>query len=71
MKNLFKVIATLLFAFAILGLMLPATVNAATSPALPASINGLPVIYVQTAANTAALASVQNTSSATAVKRIK
>lgn len=73
MKNVFKVIATLLFTNAIVVLMLPGAVSAAAlpaSPALPASINGLPVIYVQTAANTAALASGQNTSSATAVKRI-
>ena len=70
MKNVFKVIATLLFTCALVTLMLSGTVSAATSLALPTSINGFPVIFVQTSANTPSLAAGQNTTSPTAVKRI-
>ena len=54
MKNAFKVIATLLFTSAIVVLMLPGVVSAATSPSstYPASINGLPVVLVEDSANT-------------------
>jgi hypothetical protein len=56
MKKVFKMIATLLFIFTTVALMLPGTVSAAASPALPSSINGLPVIFVQTSTNTPSLA---------------
>jgi hypothetical protein len=54
LKNAFKVIATLLFTSAIVVLMLPGVVSAATSPSstYPASINGLPVVLVEDSANT-------------------
>lgn len=53
MKNVFKVIATLLLTFVIVALMLPSTVNAASSStAYPTSINGLPVVLVEDSTNT-------------------
>lgn len=54
MKNVFKVIATLLFTSAIVTLMLTGAVSAATSasPIYPTSINGMPVVLVKDAANT-------------------
>ena len=72
MKKVFKVITTLFFTFAIVALMLPGTVSAASSPAsiIPTSINGLPVIFVQTPENTPALTTQENASPSTAVKRI-
>ena len=51
MKNAFKVIIALFFTFAIAALMVPYTVNAATSPSYPTSIDGLPVILIETPAN--------------------
>jgi hypothetical protein len=54
LKNVFKVIATLLFTSAIVALMLPGAVSAAagqSSPNYPTSIAGYPVIYVNTADN--------------------
>jgi hypothetical protein len=67
MKKFFKIIATLFFTFAIIALMLPGTVSAAASaPSVyPTSINGLPVIFVQTAANTSSLNAGEKTSSVT------
>jgi hypothetical protein len=53
MKKVFKIIATLFFVFAIVVLMLPGIVSAADSASsvYPTSINGLPVILVETPAN--------------------
>jgi hypothetical protein len=56
-KNSLKVIIVTLFAFVLVTLMLPGTISAAASPSsiYPASIDGLPVILVETSANNVSL----------------
>ncbi|MGD0905558.1 MAG: hypothetical protein ABR924_21905 [Terracidiphilus sp.] len=54
LKNVFKVVATVLFTCAIVALLLPGAVSAVASPtpAYPTSVDGMPVVLVKDAANT-------------------
>ena len=51
MKNVFKVIIALFFTFAIAALMVPYTVNAATSQSYPTRLMAFPVTRIETPAN--------------------
>jgi hypothetical protein len=55
-KNTFKLSAVLLSILAILIMMFPGTATAAALPTYPTSINGMPVVLVETSANNVSLA---------------
>lgn len=55
MKNAFKAIVGSFLVFTIMAFILPSTVSAAASPIYPTTINGLPVILVETSANNVSL----------------
>ncbi len=59
MKNTFKLSAVLLSMLAIMIMMLPGTATAAAPPTYPTSINGMPVILVETSANDVSLSAGQ------------
>ena len=56
MRKVLKISTIILSILAMVTLMLPSASSAAASPDFPSSINGLPVIMIQTPANTASLA---------------